>query len=159
MYLVRPKVAVKYLLLTLDTDDEAIQEQTQLLMTVSYTADSLRIGSFTEAEPAFLHHDDDITSEPRQELATLNMERVSVASDKISVAPGIGYHYGTLVEWAGERVIAGLVLLDIHRRMWLIRRLIGRICRTVDVSDRSVFLHQREGDLHRASRDLLELST
>lgn len=128
-------------------------------MTVSYTTNSHRIGSSIEAERATLRNDDEDVLEPGREFAAQESDRASIVSDTISIIPGLGYHYGRFVEWAGERIVAGLVQLDIHRRKWMIQRLVNRLDRTVEVADRSVFLQRRGEDLHRASKDLLELSS
>jgi hypothetical protein len=78
------------------------------------------------------------------------------ASSGSSGVPGIGFLSGKAVKWTGLQILQSLNTLEIHRRRWVIRRLLNR-AKKVPVHEFAGWLVKEEKNINRTIEDILEL--
>lgn len=90
-------------------------------------------------------------------LSELQSWRSSISSTS-SGMPGPGHLSGKAIEWVGERILDAITPLEIRRRIWLIKRFVGRLEKEPE-GTRWKWLLKKQKSFPRLANDLLELSS
>jgi hypothetical protein len=83
-----------------------------------------------------------------------------VTSSNSSASSGVlgpGYLSGKAVKWVGNKLLQGIVQIEVRRRRWMIGRFMTNLAR-VTPADRCAWIVKKAHKMNQATEDLLELS-